>query len=398
MIFEEKNGFLKKGSKQMLLLCGFGYWVNGFRLFWLVPKNCGNLPLVAKPLFGVLSDAFYIGGAHRLPYISIGVSTVMASAAGGILGNLIGGFFLLRTRQTRSMFLTFASILAFQFVLTTSMREESLGLPQLQDQTSMRRSVFQSIKKQYDDLIETVTEENICRPIMFIVGSILAVPLLSGSIFCYQTQYLNLDPSVIGMSKVTGQLMIFSMIALYNRLGKNISIKQLVSSVQVVYAFSLLLDLILVLQLNQKVGISNEFFALCFSGITETIAQFKILPFQVLLASLAPSGCEGSLMSCLASALCLSSIISGFLGVGLSSFLGITSGNYSSLPLGILIQFIAALLPLQWIDNVPVSQPLSEKHTKRGLSKRSRRNRRVGRLALSSMYSYRRERELDLNG
>jgi hypothetical protein len=68
-----------------------GYWVQGFRCFpWLalnfhltrglglspvalqLVQNAGSLPLVAKPLFGVLSDAVYIGRDHRLPYISLG--------------------------------------------------------------------------------------------------------------------------------------------------------------------------------------------------------------------------------------------------------------------------------------------------------------------------------------
>lgn len=78
-------------GRQMWALCGFGYWVQGFRCFpWLALnfhlayglsfspstlqlfQNTGNLPMVAKPLLGVLSDAVYIGGARRVPYISIG--------------------------------------------------------------------------------------------------------------------------------------------------------------------------------------------------------------------------------------------------------------------------------------------------------------------------------------
>ncbi|KAK8656066.1 hypothetical protein V6N13_108625 [Hibiscus sabdariffa] len=35
-------------------------------------QNFGNLAMVAKPLFGILSDALYIGGGHRIPYICIG--------------------------------------------------------------------------------------------------------------------------------------------------------------------------------------------------------------------------------------------------------------------------------------------------------------------------------------
>ncbi|CAL8990166.1 unnamed protein product [Prunus brigantina] len=76
----------------MLFLCGFGYWMQGFRCFpWLalnfhmahslnmhpstlqLVQHSGNLPMVAKPFYGILSDALYISGAHRLPYISIGV-------------------------------------------------------------------------------------------------------------------------------------------------------------------------------------------------------------------------------------------------------------------------------------------------------------------------------------
>lgn len=78
-------------NRQMMLLCGFGYWVQGFRCFpWLalnfhmasnlnlhpstlqLVQNLANLPMVAKPLYGILSDAIYIKGAHRIPYVVIG--------------------------------------------------------------------------------------------------------------------------------------------------------------------------------------------------------------------------------------------------------------------------------------------------------------------------------------
>lgn len=87
----ERKGLYQVGAGKMLALCGFGYWVQGFRCFpWLalnfhmadnlsldpsalqLVQNSGNLPMVAKPLYGILSDAFYINGARRLPYISIG--------------------------------------------------------------------------------------------------------------------------------------------------------------------------------------------------------------------------------------------------------------------------------------------------------------------------------------
>lgn len=90
-IFDRKEGFFQVGNQDMMVLSALGYYVNGFRGFpWLalnfhmahnlnmhpstlqLVQNSGNLPMVAKPFYGILSDALYIGGAHRIPYISIG--------------------------------------------------------------------------------------------------------------------------------------------------------------------------------------------------------------------------------------------------------------------------------------------------------------------------------------
>lgn len=314
----------------------------------------------------------------------------MALAAGGILGNLIGGYFL-QKMPPRTMFFIFSSLLSLQLAISFSTREDSLGIPQLSDRNLASNSISEDIRKQFSNLVMAISDKKISRPLTWIVGSIAMVPMLSGSIFCYQTQCLNLDSTVIGLSRVVGQLMLLSGTVLYNRYWKKIPMRKLIGMVQILYASALLLDLVLVKQINLKLGISNEVFALCFSGLAEILAQFKLLPFSVLLATLCPKGCEGSLTSFLASALCLSSIISGFLGVGLASLLGITSGDFSGLTTGIVIQFVAALLPLRWIHSVPMSQPVVDK--RRSMSRRARRNRRVGKVVLGSINAYRRERE-----
>ncbi|XP_057959714.1 probable folate-biopterin transporter 8, chloroplastic isoform X2 [Malania oleifera] len=318
----------------------------------------------------------------------------MALAAGGILGNLFGGFFL-RRMQPKTMFLMFMGLLSLQLVISLTTREDSLGLPQPSNHNLARNSVLKDMRKQFSDLRMAISNESISGPLIWAVVSIAMVPILSGSIFCYQTQCLNLDPSILGMSRVIGQLMLLSTTVLYDRFWKRVSLRKLIGMVQISYALTLLLDLVLVKQINLKLGISNAVFALCFSGIAETIAQFKVLPFLVLFASSSPPGCEGSLTSFLASALCLSSIVSGFLGVGLASLVGITSGNYSSLPVGIVIQFLAALVPVMWICQVPTSQPSAEKELKRGRSKGTRRNRRVERVLFDSVYAFCREREYE---
>jgi len=72
-------------------LLGFGFFVQGFRGFpWLganfflteqlrvnpsvlqLLQNSANLPMVAKPIYGVVSDSVYFFGQHRIPYIAVG--------------------------------------------------------------------------------------------------------------------------------------------------------------------------------------------------------------------------------------------------------------------------------------------------------------------------------------
>jgi len=79
------------GEKLMRKMLGLGFWVQGFRCFpWLVVSfflkdglnvnpstlqillSSANLPMVGKPLYGLVSDSVYISGQHRLPYIAFG--------------------------------------------------------------------------------------------------------------------------------------------------------------------------------------------------------------------------------------------------------------------------------------------------------------------------------------
>uniref|UniRef100_A0A804Q8V1 Folate-biopterin transporter 9, chloroplastic n=1 Tax=Zea mays TaxID=4577 RepID=A0A804Q8V1_MAIZE len=393
----KRRGALRE-MRRVWWVCGVGYWVQGFRCFpWLalnfhltrgmglspaglqLLQNAGSLPLVAKPLFGVLSDAVYIGRAHRIPYISLGGASVtevvsdavvtefsrtqkagvlqsyafVALAAGSLLGNLSGGYILLKTQEPKIMFTAFSVLLGFQLALSLSTKETLPSSRGNSRNRLVKSSLAANFRKQFSNLMTAIREERILYPLAWIMTSFAVVPVLSGTMFCFQTQYLNLDPSVIGLSKVVGQVMVLSLTVLYNRYLKRIPLRCLTTGLQILYALAVLSDLILVKQVNLVLGIPNEIHVLCFSALAEALAQFKVLPFSVLLSSLCPPGCEGSLFAFFTSGLVLSAILSGVFGVGLSTLIGVSSVDYSSLPLGILLQSLAALLPLGWISFVP---------------------------------------------
>jgi hypothetical protein len=115
----------------------------------------------------------------------------------------------------------------------------------------------------------------------------------------------------------------------------------------------MLSDVLFVKGVYRSMGVPDLLYVIVFSGLLEVLFFFKILPFNILIAQLCPSGCEGSLMALVASATALSFIVSGYLGVALSSFVGVTGSDFSGFPCALLIQAVCTLLPIYWSSCIP---------------------------------------------
>ncbi|XP_044467906.1 probable folate-biopterin transporter 7 [Mangifera indica] len=413
-------------------LLGLGFWVQGFRCFpWMAVNfflkdalnvdpstlqlllNSANLPMIGKPLYGVVSDAVYISGQHRVPYIAIGAllqavswlviaflsqsnisifsmslylllsnlgasiaevandaivaekgkqtSTSaknsqspssgelqsfvwMASSAGGVLGNLLGGIAINRFAP-RSMFLVFGLLVAIQFFLTNTVHERSLKLP--------KSSSNVGIRKQLAELAAALRKPDIANSVTWLAASYAIIPALTGTMFFYQTEHLKINSSVLGISKVFGQAALLLWGVIYNRRLKSISPRKLISGIQVMMAVFMISDLLFVKGVYREMGVPNSVYVVAFSGLLEVMFFFKILPFTVLMAQVCPPGCEGSVMAFVMSAIALSLIVSGYLGVALASYIGITGDDFSGLPQALLIQALSTLLPLFLSSFIP---------------------------------------------
>ncbi|GMY06928.1 probable folate-biopterin transporter 7 isoform X1 [Fagus crenata] len=413
-------------------ILGFGYWVQGFRCFpWMAVifflkdginvdpatlqllQNSSNLPMVAKPLYGVVSDAVYIAAQHRIPYIAIGallqavswlaiailspssisifsitlflllsnlgasiaevandaiVAEVgkqptssskssqssssgelqsyvwMASSAGGVLGNLLGGIVIDRT-SPQTMFLFFGLLLALQFFITITVRESSLNLPKSKPNAGIR--------KQLSELAVVLRKPEIAYSITWFAASYAIIPALTGTMFFYQTQHLKIESSVLGISKVFGQAAMLLWSIVYNQQLKSVPPRKLISAIQALMAVFMISDVLFVKGFYRNMGVPDSLYVVIFSGFLEVLFFFKILPFSVLIAQFCPPGCEGSLMAFVMSAIALAFIVSGYLGVALASYIGVTGDNFSGLPLGLLIQAVCTVLPIYWSSCIP---------------------------------------------
>ncbi|XP_073038783.1 probable folate-biopterin transporter 7 [Primulina eburnea] len=375
-------------------------------------QNSANFPMVAKPFYGILSDSLYIFGQHRVPYIAIGAFlqavswiviaifatpyssffsitvylllgnlgasivevandaivaetckkptssknvkssssgalqsfTWMASSIGGVLGNLVGGISIDQV-SPRMMFLIFGILLCFQFLVTTFVSEDTLDLPKSPSNVSF--------KKQLSELWAALQKPEIFYSIIWFALSYAVIPALTGTMFYYQTQHLNIESSLLGISKVFGQAAMLLWGVVYNRHLKSISGRRLIASVQISMAVFMISDFLFVKGVYKSIGIPDSFYVVIFSGLLEVLYFFKILPFTVLMAQLCPPGYEGSVMAFVMSAISLAFIVSGYLGVALASFVGITGDNFQGLPRGLLIQAACTMLPVFWVSYIP---------------------------------------------
>ncbi|XP_015869424.3 probable folate-biopterin transporter 7 [Ziziphus jujuba] len=410
---------------------GLGYWVQGFRCFpWMVVnfflkdalhvhpstlqllQNSANLPMVAKPLFGILSDAVYLAGQHRIPYIAIGailqaaswlaiatlaqssisISTLtlflllsnlgasiaevandaivaeagkqltssrssqtpssgelqsfvwMASSAGGVFGNLLAGLVIDRF-SPRKMFLLFGFLLLLQFFITITVRESSLNLP--------KSPPTVGIRKQLSELTVALKKPEIAYSVTWFAASNAIIPTLTGTMFFYQTQCLKIESSVLGISKVFGQAAMLLWSIIYDRCLKVFPSRKVISAIQAVMAVFMVSDVLFVKGIYRSMGMPDSLYVMIFSGLSEVLFFIKILPFSVLIARLCPPGCEGSLMAFVMSVIAVAFIVSGYLGVALASYVGVTGNNFSGFPLALLIQAICTLLPVYWSSNIP---------------------------------------------
>ncbi|CAA2953578.1 probable folate-biopterin transporter 7 [Olea europaea subsp. europaea] len=424
-----RNGSESERNRKVLL--GMGFWVQGLRCFpWMgvnfflkdgmrvdpstlqILQNSANLPMVAKPFYGILSDSFYIFGQHRVPYIALGaflqaVSWItialfaksgisflsitiylllgnlgasivevandaivaetgkqptsskkskpsssgelqsfvwMASAIGGVLGNLIGGIAIDKF-STPMMFLMFGILLSFQFLLTLFICESSLDLPKTPSHVGFR--------KQLSELLVALRKPEIYYSIIWFAISYAVIPALTGTMFYYQTQHLKIESSLLGISKVFGQAAMLLWGIVYNRHLKSIPPRKLITAVQVFMSIFVISDALFVNGVYRSIGIPDTLYVMVFSGLLEVLCFFKILPFNVLMAQLCPPGCEGSVMAFVMSAIALAFIVSGYLGVALASYVGVTGDDFSGLPRGLLIQAACTLLPLFWSSCIP---------------------------------------------
>ncbi|KAL6012207.1 hypothetical protein ACLOJK_002685 [Asimina triloba] len=146
-------------------------------------------------------------------------------------------------------------------------------------------------------------------------------------------------------------------VLLYQNLLKDYSFRDLLFWTQLCFGLSGMLDLVLVLRLNLKLGMPDYLFVVFDKSITHMIGRIKWMPLLVLSAKLCPSGIEGTFFALLMSIDNSGLLTSSWFGGALLHILNVTRTEFHNLWLAILIRNIIRLVPLALLFLVPKNDP-----------------------------------------
>ena len=264
----------------------------------------------------------------------------MFSLAGAV-GTLLSGVAVVHL-SPRTMFFIFGFLLLIQFVETIEVSESSLNL-QNKNKKQMKMK----------ELLVVLSKPEIFFSVIWFGSSDAVIPILTRQLFYYQTQHLGLSPSVLSLAKFFTKASLLTWSVGYNRRLRKVPVKKLLCALQGMISLFMLSDVFFVTGFYREIGIPNWLYAVVFTAFQGALFSFKLLPFSVMMARLSPPGCEGSVMAFLTSAVALAGIISGYLGVVLADYLGISAMDFDGLPKAIVVQAACSLLPLLWSSWIP---------------------------------------------
>lgn len=212
---------------------------------------------------------------------------------------------------------------------------------------------FKSLKVAVHDLFKAFKQPIILRPMAWFFLALVTSPNISTIMFYYQTEYLKLDASFLGTTRVVGWLGLMLGTLVYNRYLKKMKLRRTLLLAQVGISILGLLDMVLVSRLHLSFGISDKIMVLFGSALSDGINQFKFMPFLILSGQLCPPGIEGTLFALFMSINNLGSTLGSFLGAGMASLLSISSGSYDNFLLGIAIYFLSTFIPIAFLFLIP---------------------------------------------
>lgn len=215
-------------------------------------------------------------------------------------------------------------------------------------------SIVPALKKQTKALWSAISQKSILYPAIF-VFLWQATPTADTAMLYFETNHLGFTTEFLGRIRLLASIASLLGVGVYNTWLKDVELKKIFLWTAFLGTGLGMTQLMLITGVNEKLGISNEIFALFDSALLTVLGQVSFMPVLVLAARLCPEGVEATLFATLMSLLNGGSFLGSALGSGLTELFGVTSENFDSLAPLIALCTLLTLAPLPFLRLLPDS-------------------------------------------
>ncbi|KAJ6833060.1 putative folate-biopterin transporter 2 [Iris pallida] len=320
-----------------------------------VYQGITSIPWLVKPLWGLLTDVLPVAGYRRRPYFifagllgvvsmltlslhnklhvafallamtagsaSVAIADVtidacvaqnsinhpplaadmqslcgFSSSIGGLLGFSISGL-LVHAIGSQGVLglLSIPSALVF----TVGILKKEMHAPNF-----VYKEVCQKFLQANRTMLTTLKCPDVWRPCVYMYTSFaLSLNIQEGMFYWYTDPKAGpaFSQGTVGFIFSIGSVGSLLGVILYQHVLKDHPFRGLLFWSQLLSSFSGMLDLILVLRLNLKIGMPDYFFVVIDEGVSQMIGRLKWMPLLVLSSKLCPPGIEGTFFALLMS-------------------------------------------------------------------------------------------------
>lgn len=225
---------------------------------------------------------------------------------------------------------------------------------------------YQQINRNFLDagkaMWKTLKCPEVWRPCLYMYLSFSMSISISEGMFYWGTDSKTgplFSQEIIGYIMAIGSIGSLLGAILYQYGLKDYPFRDLLFWTQTLLCLSGMLDLLLVLRVNLKIGIPDFFFVVIDASVSSMIGRLKWMPLLVLSSKLCPPGIEGTFFALLMSIDNAGLLTSSWFGGLLLHTLKVTRTQFDNLWIAILIRNILRISPLCLLFLVPRTDPNS---------------------------------------
>ncbi|KDP41941.1 hypothetical protein JCGZ_26959 [Jatropha curcas] len=208
----------------------------------------------------------------------------------------------------------------------------------------------------------TLKCRNVWRPCLYMYLSLAMSLHIHEGMFYWYTDAKggpSFSKEVVGSIFSVGAVGSLCGVLIYQNLLKNQPFRDILFWAQLLYSLSGLLDMILVLRVNLRMGLPDYLFVVIDEGVHKMISRIKWMPLLVLSSKLCPAGIEGTFFALLMSIDHVGMLSSTWAGGLLLHILQVTRTQFDNLWMAILIRSMLRLVPIALLFLIPRSDPNS---------------------------------------